>query len=337
MILPVFLPHLGCGQRCIYCNQNIISDKHGHGIAAYVDSFLGNSRSPVEVALYGGNVLGLNSEQMEALFRPFRAHDDRITGFRLSAKPGPVGREQLNVLKRYRVKTIELGIPTFNDAILADLGRHHTTADLFNTYSLLQNEGFQTGLQVMVGLPGESSVDLRSTVSALIRLAPSFLRIYPLLVIEGTELAERYKKGDFLPETQQAAVAKTAFIYVSMLKHRIRTIKMGLTENEVLKKTILAGPYHPAFGYLVKSELFCLAILKTADAAGITGRVRILMNSKDIPHLIGHERSGLKKLEKNGITVERFESEIEGGSFILDAGEKKVKGQVEDALTMFPF
>ncbi len=55
------------------------------------------------------------------------------------------------------------------------------------------------GMQVMVGLPGETLADLRETVSAMIALAPRFIRIYPLVVIEDTRLFERFKEGGLFP------------------------------------------------------------------------------------------------------------------------------------------
>ncbi len=394
MILPVFLPHLGCGQRCIYCNQDIIAQvrfrvrphhednpttarshqptpptiapqllsspsrgeedqggaatigegmggsvianvRHEGGIEAYIAALFDRVDGAVEVGLYGGNVPGLPVPQIDRLFRLFQPYRDRITGFRLSAKPGDVNRDRVRLLKNLGVHTVELGIPTFNDSILALLNRGHTVEDLFATYTLLREEGIETGLQVMVGLPGESAQDLRDTVSSLVRLAPSFIRIYPLVVIEGTTLAGRYKQGVFLPDSLEAAVAKAAFIYAAMKRHGIRTIKMGLTENDVLKEKIMAGPYHPAFGYLVKSEAFRAAVISTCRKEGFSGNVRVLLNRTDVPHLIGYKRTGLQKLKEQAILAEWTESDVAESSFILEASGKRAKGEV-GAVAMIP-
>lgn len=338
MILPVFLPHLGCEQRCSYCNQHVIANATLEGgLEGYVASLFRHVEDAVEVALYSGNILGLDASQIDRLFSLFDPYRERITGFRLSAKPGLTDRVIVRSLRVRGVRTIELGMPTFNNAILAALNRGHTTEDLLATYLLLQEEDVETGLQVMVGLPEESGQDLREMVSSLVRLAPSFIRIYPLLVIEGTLLSERYKRGEFQPDSLGAGVSKAAFIHAAMEKHGIRTIKMGLTENEVLKENIMAGPYHPAFGYLVKSEVFCVAIIKKCQEAGFSGHVRVLLNRTDVPHLIGHKRAGLKKLMERGIAAEWSEIQVARGSFILEAAGRRVKGEVGDAVAMFPF
>jgi histone acetyltransferase (RNA polymerase elongator complex component) len=166
-----------------------------------------------------------------------------------------VSARSIAVLKKHGVRVIELGIPTVNDAILRLLGRGHTAGDFFDAFRILTGEGFEMGMQVMVGLPGETLADLQETVFAMIALAPRFIRIYPLVVIEDTRLFERFTRGDYSPDSLDTAVTKACFVYVSAWSHAIRTIKMGLTENEVIKEKIASGPYHPAFGYLAAFPL----------------------------------------------------------------------------------
>ena len=269
MIVPLFLPHYGCGQRCAYCNQDYIADSEKGSTEERIARLLGPRPAPVEVALYGGNMLGLEPARLEGLLRLFEPYRDRISGMRLSTKPIPPEREVIRLLRKYGVRTIELGTPSFNDDILAALKRGHTAVHSFAAYRLLREEGFEVGLQAMVGLPGETPRDVRQTSEIVAELAPSFIRIYPLLVLHDTDLYREFVGGRFLPDTLESAVAKAVFIYVAAWNSGIRTIKMGLTENDVLKEKIAAGPFHPAFGYLVKSEAFCLALLQTCAASEI--------------------------------------------------------------------
>jgi histone acetyltransferase (RNA polymerase elongator complex component) len=340
MIVPLFLPHLGCGERCAYCNQDLItgSEKGGGSLEERIDALLAPLDAPAEVALYGGNVLGLDAPRLDGLFRLFEPYRDKISHLRISAKPGPLDATVLELLKRHGVRTVELGIPTFNDDILAALGRRHTADDLFLAYRILREEGFHTGLQVMVGLPGETPRDLRQTASAVAGLAPAFIRIYPLLVIEDTGLYCQLRKGRFSPDSMESAVAKTAFIFVSAWDHGIKTIKMGLTENEALRRKIAAGPFHPAFGALVKSEAFYLAALRKCRQAGITGSALMRVHPRDVPHLTGYKRANLSRLKAAGITAAwKEEGTMEKDRFVIEAGGKRVKGSLADALAMLPF
>ena len=189
MTFPVFLPHLGCRQRCIYCNQQLITGKQGTDtVEAAVAAALASLRDPSEVAIYGGNPLRLRLEELESLLSLFDTHRDRITHLRLSTEPIPPDEHVIQLLKDKNVTVIELGIPAFNDDTLRGLGRHHTLRDLYDTYNLLTRNGFSVGLQVMVGLPGETADDVRTTARHLAELRPAFIRIYPLVVLRETTL-----------------------------------------------------------------------------------------------------------------------------------------------------
>ncbi len=339
MILPVFLPHLGCGQRCIYCNQDHITNRAQRGgIEPYLASLFGPVDTPVEIALYGGNVLGLDAPQLERLFVHFEPYREKIESIRLSARPGRLAGQISGILREHGVRTIELGSPTFNDRILGLLQRGHTKEDLISTYRFLRDEGFQVGLQVMVGLPEERPDDLRETVLSVTSLAPSFIRIYPLVVIEDTPLFQLYQEGRFLPDPLETAVAKAAYIYVNAWKQGIRTIKMGLTENEVLKEKVASGPYHPAFGYLVKSEAFYLAIVRKSEKAGFSGSVRVLLHPSDAAHLFGNKRTNVSRLKDRGIFPDWAEDgTMSRDHFMIEAHGRRASGSIADALAMLPF
>ena len=197
MIVPLFLPHYGCGQRCAYCNQDYIADSEKGRIEERIARLLGPRPDQVEVALYGGNMLGLEPVRLEGLLRLFEPYRDRISSVRLSTKPIPPKREVIRLLKKYGVRTIELGMPSFNDNILAALKRGHTAVHSFAAYRRLREEGFDVGLQTMVGLPGETPRDVRQTSEIVDQLAPSFIRIYPLLVLHDTDLYREFIERSF--------------------------------------------------------------------------------------------------------------------------------------------
>jgi histone acetyltransferase (RNA polymerase elongator complex component) len=168
MIVPIFLPHLGCKNRCIYCDQDIILTLE-QKIYERGSVDLARQKGPFEVGLYGGNIFGLKPEAAKRLFSFFERHQSEITNFRISTKPIPLDREIINILKENRVTTIELGIPTFNDQILELLNRGHTAADLINAFNTLTGEGFQVALQV---LPAPLDALLAQSVPTIIILQP---------------------------------------------------------------------------------------------------------------------------------------------------------------------
>jgi hypothetical protein len=332
MIAPIFLPHLGCGQRCSYCNQDHITGGQAAPLEERIGRLFATISAPAEVALYGGDLLGLPAAGIESVFRLLDPYRDRIAAVRISVRPRVIEQEIASLLKAYGVRTIEIGAPSFNDDILARLGRGHTAEDVRRAFRTFREQGFETGLQVMAGLPGETAEDVRQTAANIIALAPAFIRIYPLVVVEDTPLWRDFRAGRFSPDTLDAAVAKCAFIYVSAWAHGIRTIKMGLTENEVLREKVAAGPFHPAFGYLVKSEAFCLAVLAARAVSGLSGEARVSVSRRDIPHLTGHRRANIGRLAKVGIAGWGEAAGIGEGRFVIESGGESAEGSLADAL-----
>jgi histone acetyltransferase (RNA polymerase elongator complex component) len=264
------------------------------------------------------------------LFEYFEGYADRISNFRISTKPVPLNNEALQALKENKVTVIELGMPCFNDGILEKLNRGHTVDDFHKAFFLLKEKGFGVAVQVMVGLPGETIADVEKTTEEIIRLFPDYIRIYPLVVLKDTPLHQMHEKGGFAPIPFDEALDRAVYIYVNALKQGIKTVKMGLTESEAIRERIVAGHYHPAFGYLVKSRAFYLAVKSKAEAASMEGEVEVQLNNRDIPHLLGNKRSNLTGLEQGGIRVVWQKTGIEEGFFILRCGSKVCQGSIFD-------
>ena len=332
MIVPIFLPHLGCGEQCTYCDQDIITDIAEENLETRIAGMPASRTGSFEVGLYGGNIFGLALPALRRLFSCFNDEKHRITGFRISTKPVPLNPEVIEVLKESRVTTIELGIPTFNNETLSLLNRRHTDEDLRRAVFALKNEGFRVALQVMVGLPNEMMADIRETAENIVCLAPSYIRIYPLVVLAGTPLAHAFTAGQFEPISFEDAVKRTIFLYLTALKAGIKTVKMGLTDNEVIKERIIGGSYHPAFGSIVKSTAFYLAVLVKLHEHSLHGDVLVALNPRDIPHLIGHKRSNLNKFREQGVLITWKTAERPPDTFVLTCGRYEVKGDIFDAL-----
>lgn len=335
MLVPIFLPHLGCHERCIYCNQTHITHLRENNVQEAIRKAMTDHEGQIEIGLFGGNIFGVDAGQLKRLFSYFDEYEHRISNFRISTKPVPLTAEVIEMLKTNRVTVVELGIPTFNDAILSSVNRGHTVQDLISTYEALVSEGFRVAFQFMVGLPGEAMEDIRETVQNMVRLKPDYIRIYPLVVLGNTTLGEMYKEGAFTPIPFDAALDRATFIYLHALRNNIKVVKMGLTDNEVMKENVLAGHYHPAFGYLVKSRAFCLAVLARLRAVRMKGaNVAVYLNERDIPHLVGNKRGNIARFEQEGLSVTWEKREIERNNFAVWCDGRSMTGNIFDALEL---
>lgn len=263
-IIPIFVPHAGCPHQCVFCNQKTISGQQAASVEdvcrqiniyrAWIKPGLEN-----EAAFYGGSFTGLPLPVQQALFAPVDAllKQQIVGSVRLSTRPDYIDGTRLLFLRAHQVQLVELGVQSLDDQVLQAAGRGHTAAQVEAAVALLKDYGFQVGIQLMVGLPRQSFASLRETVAKVVDLAPDIARIYPLLVIKDTPLARLYAQGRFQPLTLEEAVEQAAYVYEQLLAAGIKVIRIGLQPDKELCQpgNIVAGPFHPAMGELVKSRV----------------------------------------------------------------------------------
>ena len=195
-IIPIFVPHLGCPNDCVFCNQKSISGQTKQvtkeDVKKTIEEHLKyiKENSIVEVAFFGGSFTGIEEEkQIELLSAAYEyVKEKKVQSIRISTRPDYINKEILKRLKKYKVKTIELGVQSANDYILKKAGRGHNFEDVKRASKLIRFYGFNLGHQMMVGLPESTALDEINTAKQLIKLKPKIVRIYPVLVIKGTKL-----------------------------------------------------------------------------------------------------------------------------------------------------
>ena len=309
-IIPIFVPHAGCPHQCAFCNQSSITGAHsvptGRDVRRQIDTFLSYRRNqlrPVQIAFFGGNFLGIQSHSINRLLSEATAYvtAGRADSLRFSTRPDTVDRQQLALIQDFPVATIELGAQSMNNRVLKHSNRGHTMEDTVNAVQLLKESDYEVGIQIMVGLPGDNLRRLQNSAREVLQLKPDFIRIYPTVVLAGSPLAALYEKGDYTPLSLEEAVSRVKELYLFFIKEDIPVIRMGLQASEDLNtsSTVLAGPYHPAFGHLVYSEIF-LDKAMSAIASGNLERkaVRLQVHPRSVSKMRGQNNRNFKILCK---------------------------------------
>lgn len=231
--------------------------------------------------------------------------EKKIDSIRLSTRPDYIDRETLKRLKKYKVKTIELGVQSANDFILERAGRGHTFADVKRASKLIRWYGFTLGHQMMIGLPESTWQDEIETAKKLIKLKPKMVRIYPVLVIKNTKLAKDYESGKYKPLNLTKAVEISKELVLMFNQKNIEVIRIGLQNTDSIKdpssddSEVIAGPYHPAFGQLVESSFWYDDLsnkIKKINAK--VKEVRIIVNSSDVSNVIGQKKENINKIKE---------------------------------------
>lgn len=303
--IPVFIPELACPNRCIYCNQRHISGQlepvPTDQVVAIIEQHLKTFQQPceVELAFFGGSFTGIEIELQELYLKTVQPYIERglIEGIRLSTRPDYINAEILNLLKRYNVKTIELGAQSLCDEVLQYCERGHSVKDVENASRLIKSYGFELGLQMMIGLPLDSIKRSVETANKIVELGADNTRIYPTLVIPNTKLAELYKDGLYQPLDMETAVKWSAEVYKVFAKAGVKILRVGLHPSEGLIKgtDMLAGPFHVSFRELVLSRLWLDYLVSLPEDV-----IEVVVNPKDINYAIGYKSSNLNALKQIG-------------------------------------
>ncbi len=310
--IPIFIPHLGCPYECIYCDQRVIAAQLeipeprqvNHIIEEHLQTI--PEAADVEVAFFGGSFTAISEQQQEGFLlavQPF-LQQGRVRSIRISTRPDCIKVSNLELLQHYGVKLIELGVQSMSREVLRASRRNYEPEDVQKSCHLIKAMGFDLGIQLMIGLPGDTYQRDLDTTHAVITLQPQIIRLYPTLVIAGTALEFMWRHGQYRPLDLDEAVATCADMFLLLQKENIKVIRMGLYPGEDLRRdgVVKAGPFHSSFGELVEQQVFKeqarAALEMHRGKYGHHASIRLYVNFRDISKMTGHRKASLQYLRQ---------------------------------------
>jgi len=304
--IPVFVPHLGCPFDCVFCNQRKItgadSNITGEDVKSIVEEhlkLLPKENAEIEIAFFGGSFTGIAEELQEELLYSAYSYVQKtnISGIRVSTRPDYINHAVLKRLLKYGATSIELGVQSMDSEVLLRCARGHSAEDVEKAVELIKQYPFKLGLQMMTGLPGDSDEKCLETADKIIGLKPDFVRIYPTLVIKGTQLFEMYKEGSYAPQEVEDAVNLCTKLVKRFHKSGIEVIRTGLQNTEEISPgaSVMAGPYHSAFGELVESQIYFEKIAEEIPKIN-SDEIVAFVNPGEISKAVGHKKINSKKV-----------------------------------------
>ena len=311
--IPIFIPHLGCPHACVFCNQRTISGCAEFDEATVPDRIREALATipqdcDCEIAFFGGSFTGIDRGLMLRLLETATefVRSGRVSSVRLSTRPDFIDREVLEILSRYPVRTVELGIQSTSDAVLAASGRGHTAVDSERACRMVREAGFELVGQMMVGLPLSDAESEKQTARDLVAFGAKAARIYPTVVFAGTPLEAMTARGAYHPLTLDEAVKRSADAYEILNADGVRCLRIGLCASEELTdpRCAVAGPNHPALGELVLGEVRYRELARTVVRAGLVGRrAALTVPAGRISQTVGQGRRNLARLKQEYGTV----------------------------------
>ena len=304
--IPIFIPHLGCPNQCIFCNQRFIS---GHIEFSELDverqilevlSTTGEKK--VEIAFFGGSFTGIDRSLMVRLLDLAQKYvnDGRVCAIRMSTRPDYIDGEVISILKKYTVSCVELGVQTVNDEILTYLKRGHSVKDTKNAILLLKKHGIPFVGQMMIGLPKATIEDEIECAKFICEQGAVGSRIYPTIVFKQTELEKITELNEYKPLSFEEAVDRSASVLDIFVKNGVPCIRIGLCDSENLHSddTFVAGPNHPSLGEMIKSRLYFNKICDILNTNKFSNNIIIFCPKGVVSQVVGNSKSNILKIQE---------------------------------------
>ncbi|MCM1226578.1 MAG: radical SAM protein [Clostridium sp.] len=311
--ISIFVPHAGCPHQCSFCNQKTISGAQHSPSAEEVHEICRKAleevsdRNNAEIAFFGGSFTAIERTYMLSLLEAAHEYvgENGFKGIRISTRPDFIDRETLDILKTYGVTAIELGAQSMKNKVLTANERGHTVEDVYNASRLIREYGFELGLQIMVGLYRSTVDDERTTAKKIFEIHPDTLRIYPVVILKGTKLAQLYESGEYQPFDFDWVVDFCSKLLGFELAG-IKIIKCGLHASEFVEHDMVAGFYHPAFRELCEGAIYrynIAARIYDHDKNEPKKKYVLAVNPSCISKALGHKKSNVEYFREMGINI----------------------------------
>lgn len=328
--IPIFIPHLGCPNQCVFCNQRTIS-----GVSEFDESCVRSQieealstiepDAKVEIAFFGGSFTGIDRDLMVTLLST--AYEciklGRVDAIRCSTRPDYIDEEILAILKEYGVKTIELGLQSASDDVLALTKRGHDFEAEKRACRMIVDAGFSLVGQMMIGLPGSDIESEIRTAEFIVSMGAMAARIYPTVVFRETELCRMAECGEYQPLTLNEAIERSATVLEIFDAAKVDVIRIGLAASENLSssETYYAGPNHASLGELIENELYYRKIKKILAGKNISSNshINILVPIGSLSKAVGQKKKNRLRLASDfpGTSIRFSESDLLSGYGVL--------------------
>lgn len=271
--IPIFIPHKGCKNECVFCNQRKISGKIKSVTVSDVDKeiteylkYFNNKEKKIQIAFFGGSFTGISKKEQIHYLEIANKYikEGKVDSIRLSTRPDYISPSILKILKKYNVETIELGVQSMDNEVLNSSKRGHLKRHVMRASRLINLYNINLGHQLMIGLPNSSEEKEIYSIKECLKYNISNLRIYPVYVIKPSELHDMYINNDYIPLTLEQAINRTYKIVKECSKSNVKIIRIGLqSTNEISSNNDeLVGPICDNFAEYVLSKIALESIEK---------------------------------------------------------------------------
>lgn len=293
-----------CTQICYYCDFSKVFIKN-QPVDAYLQALIREFES-YDIkklrTLYigGGTPTSITAEQLEYLLTNLTKYLDLsvLEEFTIEANPGDLTEDKIEVLKNSAVNRVSLGVQTFNDKHLKQIGRSHNEAQIYSTIENLKKAGFHNiSIDLIYALPGQTMEDVKENVAKAIALDIPHLSLYSLILEHHTVFMNKMRRGK-LQLPQEDLEAEMFEYIISELE------KNGFEHYEISNFTKPGFESRHNLMYWDNAEYYGVG----AGASGYLNGVRY-RNRGPIQHYLKAVSEGNARLSEETLTKEEMMEE----------------------------
>ncbi|HEL0569704.1 TPA: oxygen-independent coproporphyrinogen III oxidase [Streptococcus equi subsp. zooepidemicus] len=212
-----------CTQICYYCDfskvfiKNQPVDAYLEALIKEFESYQINSLKTLYIG--GGTPTAITAKQLDYLLSHLQQHLqlDQLEEFTIEANPGDLTEDKIAVLRKSAVNRISLGVQTFNDKQLKQIGRSHTEAQIYTTIASLKEAGFQNmSIDLIYALPGQTIQQVKENVAKALALDIPHLSLYSLILEHHTVFMNKMRRGKLQLPTEDLEAEMFEYIISEM-------------------------------------------------------------------------------------------------------------------------
>lgn len=243
---------------------------------------------------------GFDSKSLERAQLANEKAKRRVVGLTIETRPDWAGEKEVDNLLLYGTTRIELGVQTLSDEVYKKVKRRHGLKDVVKATQVCKDSLLKVLYHMMPGLFAAKRDDVESFRKLFEdeRFRPDMLKIYPCLVMEGTELYDIWKRGGFKPYSAEEA----AGVIADSMKFVPRYVRVMRVQRDIPSYLIAAG--------VKKSNLRQIVEQKLAEE----GRSCQCIRCREIGHRIS--KDGVKP-DMRSVRLNRFDYNASGGKEIF--------------------
>lgn len=307
-MIPIFVPYIEEKSNDIFfkkiydAKKTIIAKNVTEIIEENLDKLKEDEEK--EVVFYGESFTKLNLEKQEELLSVACQYlkEKKIHNIRIITEPKNINKQNIKILKKYKVGVVELNTASTNNYILKRAKIKYKYEDIIKASKLIRRARIKLHFNMMIGMPESTKLDELNSAKELIKLKPKLVKIYPVVVLSKTQLEQQYNAGEYEPLTIVQAIERSKELTYLFSKKKIKVIENSIQDilnDETIISQIIAGPYNIEFRHLVESSIWCDSIAQKIKKFNVKVKeVEVKVNTINYKSALGYKNENIEKLKE---------------------------------------